>query len=365
MTSSSIADHLLGWYDRNRRELPWRSTREPYAIWVSEMMLQQTQVATVIDYYERWMRRFPTLEALASADEQAVLATWQGLGYYSRARSLLRAARIVHTEHRGRLPRTVDELRALPGIGPYTAGAIASIAYDVRAAVVDGNVIRVLSRLHALRGDPTRAPLKAELWRRAAESVPAARPGDFNQALMELGATLCTPRKPRCGDCPLAVQCRARALGLADALPELPARAAPTAVLTVAAVVFRGRRVLLTQLGPEAPRWAGMWQFPVTSPEPGESAETALVRVVRDSAGLRVRVGGLLTSIRHGVTRYRITLDAYVCAPAGGVGRAKRSRTLRWLDPDELGPLPLPAAHRKLAERLRTERTSHSERVAR
>jgi len=207
------------------------------------MMLQQTQVRTVIPYFQSWMQRFPNVRALANADESDVLHAWQGLGYYSRARNLRRAAQEMLRVHDGRVPERVAELLALPGIGPYSAGAIASIAYGHAEPLVDGNVIRVLSRLFALRGDPNKAPLKAELWARARALVPAEAPGDFNQSLMELGATVCTPRAPRCAACPLASHCQALARDLVETLPELPKRSKATPVHVVSAIAMRGGRV--------------------------------------------------------------------------------------------------------------------------
>jgi A/G-specific adenine glycosylase len=236
-----VRDRLLSWYDRNRRDLPWRRTRDPYAIWVSEVMLQQTQVKTVLGRYEDFLRRFPTLHALARARESDVLHAWQGLGYYSRARRLMSAARAIVERHDGRMPADRESLLLLPGVGEYSAGAVASIAFGERVPVVDGNVIRVLTRLFALAGDPGRAPLKARLWKLAAELVSHERPGDFNQALMELGATVCTPREPACERCPLARQCLGRERGKATSLPELPARARATEVRVAAAVVRRGK----------------------------------------------------------------------------------------------------------------------------
>jgi A/G-specific adenine glycosylase len=237
-SAERVRRRLLDWYGRSRRDLPWRRVRDPYAIWVSEVMLQQTRVATVIPYYERFLARFPTLTALARAEESEVLAAWQGLGYYRRARALHRGARAVAADHGGSLPRDLEGLRAIPGIGPYTAGAIASIAFDTPAPVVDGNVTRVLCRLYALGGDPAKNPLRAELWRRAAQLVPAARASDFNQALMELGATVCTPRAPRCDECPLRRACLARSHGSAEALPEKKRRLPTVAVRASAGVVL-------------------------------------------------------------------------------------------------------------------------------
>jgi A/G-specific adenine glycosylase len=347
---NDVARRLLAWYRRERRDLPWRRTRDPYAIWVSEVMLQQTQVKTALPYYERWIRRFPNVRALAAAGEDDVLQLWQGLGYYSRAKSLLRGARAVVERHGGELPKDVELLRALPGIGPYSAGAIASIAFGLREPVVDGNVRRVLCRLRALRGDPTRAPLAREIWRIAAELVDGASPGDFNQALMELGATVCTPRQPRCDVCPLARQCVARSHGDVERLPETPPRRASTPVHMVAAIVFRGSRVLVEKLAHDAPRWAGMWQFPATEVARRESAEQALRRAVREAAGIEIDVREKATVVRHSVTRYRITLDAYRCRAARG--RTRAGGLVRWIEPREISALALPSAHRALAERL-------------
>ncbi len=337
---------LLRWYDRTRRELPWRETRDPYAIWVSEVMLQQTQVKTVIPYFQRWLARFPGVRELSRAEEADVLHAWQGLGYYSRARALKRAAELVVERHGGRLPSKSSELTALPGIGPYSAGAIASIAYGERVPVVDGNVIRVLTRVFALRGDPAKAPLKRELWRRAEELVPAARPGDHNQALMELGATVCVPEKPRCAECPLSKQCRGFASGLAARLPELAPRPKPTQVPMAAAVVKRRGRVAVVQLSASAPRWAGMWLFPAVELAAGEPAERGAERALFENAGLRATAAQKLGTVRHSVTRYRITLEVYECRASSA--QASSPGPL-WASAAELEGLAMPAAHRRIA----------------
>ena len=318
------------------------------------MMLQQTQVATVIPYFRAWMERFPDVAALARAAESDVLHAWQGLGYYSRARNLRLAAQEMLRVHDGRVPEQVSALLALPGIGPYSAGAIASIAYGQREPLVDGNVIRVLCRLYALRGDPNRAPLKTQLWQLARELVPEQSPGDFNQALMELGATVCTPRSPRCSACPLASQCQALERQLVDSLPELPARVKPTAVHMVAAVATRAGRVLVTRLLPDAPRWAGMWLFPSVEVEANETAEAALLRALRSSVGLsseRADIGPIVCVVRHTVTRFRITLDAHRLN-VRGVAKPLTVAELAWKRADELSELAMPKAHRAIAERL-------------
>jgi A/G-specific adenine glycosylase len=351
----SIAPVLVAWYRRARRDLPWRRTRDPYAIWVSEVMLQQTQVKTALPYYERWMRRFPTVHALARASEDEVLHAWQGLGYYSRARSLLNGARQVVLRHEGRLPQDVSALRELPGIGPYSAGAIASIAHRKREPAVDGNVKRVLCRLHALRGDPDRAPLAQELWQRARDLLATASvcPSDTNQALMELGAMLCTPRDPRCDVCPVASLCRARARGIVAELPRPPARAPIEKVRMAAAVVFRRGRVLVVRVPDDALRWAGMWQFPAAVVDEHETPERAASRAVRDVSGLAVAAEQLATVVRHSVTRHRITLEVYRCRAGGGPARAVSASAIAWLRRGELGARALPSAHRKIADRIR------------
>jgi A/G-specific adenine glycosylase len=354
-TARAIGRALLAWYAEHRRDLPWRKSLDPYAVWVSEMMLQQTQVATVIPYFERWMARFPDVAALARADESEVLHAWQGLGYYSRARNLQRAAACIVAQHSGRVPDAVEVLRALPGIGPYSAGAIASIAYGKAEPLVDGNVIRVLTRLFALRGDPNRQALKSEIWARARALVPAQAPGDFNQALMELGATVCSPRAPRCGVCPLSKPCQARTQDLVELLPELPARAKATAVHMVAAIATRAGRVLLTKLGADAPRWSGMWLFPNSEVLRDETPERAVQRALVSAAGVTGKPSGIVCVVRHTVTRFRITLDAYRVIELAGSARALAVAEVAWKKPTELGELAMPKAHRAIAERLLSE----------
>lgn len=350
--SPTLARDLLRWYDVHKRDLPWRHTGDPYAVWVSEVMLQQTQVATVRGYYERWMKRFPTLAALAKAPEDDVLHAWQGLGYYSRARNLQKGAKAVVADHGGQVPRTVTELRTLPGVGPYSAGAIASIAHGERAAIVDGNVVRVLCRFFGLRGDPTRAPLKAELWRLAEAAVPETRPGDFNQAMMELGATVCLPRNARCDECPLARTCVARKGKIVDELPELPKRRTTIDVPRAAAVVFRSDRVLVVRARDDAPRWPGMWQFPSSDVARRESASETAERAVRDTVGLAVNVGELAFTVRHSVTHHRITLDVFRAVSREGAPGEVECSEVAWKRPTELPALAMPSAHRQIARWL-------------
>jgi len=350
-----IRRELVAWFATEQRDLPWRGAPEPYAVWVSEMMLQQTQVATVIPFFQRWMARFPTLEALAVADEQDVLHAWQGLGYYSRARNLLRGAREVMERYNGHVPSNLEQLLALPGIGRYTAGAIASIAYNVPAPIVDGNVIRVLSRLFALRGDPAKTPLKGRLWELAEALIPPRGAREFNPALMELGATICTPVAPKCSSCPVAAVCAGRALGIHEALPETAARARVTAIRMAAALVRQSASVLLVQRNADEARWAGMWQFPNTELLPGETASDAARRAVVEAVGVTVAPRGQVTEVRHSVTRYRITLEVFDCLQRAGEPVALGCQDWRWVPLPELVRFALPKAHRTIADRVLRE----------
>ena len=311
-------------------------------------MLQQTQVKTVLGYYERWMQRFPSVKALAVAEEADVLHAWQGLGYYSRARRLLAGARAVPERHGGELPRDVDALLALPGIGPYSAGAIASIAFGQAAPIVDGNVVRVLCRLLALRGDPARAPLKQELWRLARELVPSDKPGELNQSLMELGAMICTPTSPRCPECPVREQCQGLAQGIERELPELAKRGAPTELRTAAAYVREGERVLLRQMPADAARWAGLWVLPFVELEAGETAESGAERALAELGALGT-ASSLLRQARHTITRFRITLSVVACELAGG---STLRSGLGLFDPAQVQRLALPSVHARLLRAL-------------
>lgn len=349
---SRVRHALLTWYQAHRRKLPWRAHNDPYAIWVSEVMLQQTQVATVEPYYRRWLAAFPNVRALAAASESQVLQLWQGLGYYSRARSLHRGARHVVAEG-GELPRSAEALRRLPGIGPYTAGAIASIAFGLDEPLVDGNVIRVLTRLFALPGDPRKAAVQKQLWAIARQLLPTGHAGDFNQALMELGALRCTPRRPLCGQCPVAAQCRARALDEVERFPELSKRPAITPVSHTAAIAERAGRLLVAQLRADAPRWGGLWLFPTVEQSADESPAQAAQRALSQFASLRSSTANPLHTITHSVTRYKITLTLCACQDVKGTTRRTDAcAELRWLELDALTELAMPAPQRKLAEWL-------------
>jgi A/G-specific adenine glycosylase len=342
-----FARRLLRWYDRNRRLLPWRTTPgsaealDPYHVLLSESMLQQTQVATVIPYFHRFLARLPTLHALAHADEQEVLRLWQGLGYYSRARNLHATARIVLRDFGGQMPGNVADLVQLPGIGRYTAGAIASIAFGKRAPILDGNVQRVLCRLDCVQTDPRDRQTQQALWQRAEEILPGKRIGDFNSALMELGATVCTPRTPQCLSCPVREHCQAFAAGVQEQIPA-PKKTPPTPLIRRRTWCIRsGDRWLIEQRPPRG-RWAGMWQFVTTPLEQGMDETMLPVRTTPPQ---------LLGTIAHALTHRRYQFEVYVCEARGR--KPRNSAPRRWVTLIELGEFPLPRPHVKIVELLR------------
>ena len=341
---------LLGWFHRRKRDLPWRRTRDPYRIWLAEIMLQQTRVATVVPYYRRFLRRFPTLGALAGARSEQVLRLWAGLGYYSRARHLHRAAKEIVARHGGRFPREFEAALRLPGIGRYTAAAVLSIAYGLPEAVLDGNVARVLARLRGLRGD-LRAPRRWKQLQSTAQGllVPAAA-GDWNQAMMELGATVCTPRSPRCGACPVSRWCRAYELGIAEQLPSARRKRAPVKLSLAAAVLLdRQGRTLVLKAGKrdstkeDAALFSRMWQFPAV--RVSNHAEQELRRHLRASLGLEGTELVELRAARHSVTYREITLAPFLLR----VERLPRLPGARMPLLAALDRLPVSSATRKIA----------------
>jgi A/G-specific adenine glycosylase len=342
----ALRARLLAWYHAERRDLPWRRTRDPYAIWISESMLQQTRVDTVLPYYQRFLARFPDVASLAGAELEEVLGLWTGLGYYSRARNLHRAARLLVSRHAGRLPDDAAALRALPGIGPYTAGAVASIAFDREEPVVDGNVARVLARLHGIRDEIGGAAARRLLWREAAALARGPFPGALNQALMELGATLCTPRAPRCPASPLARDCDARRAGDAESLPRKARRAAQREVEAVAGLVLRRGRALAVQR-PESGLLAGLWELPGGELEAGESARRAIAPRLRERVGLRVAGARPLGAVEHVFTHLRLRLHVFHCGEAQGRVCLRGPAAHRWLAPEALRALPQGGPTRK------------------
>lgn len=354
MNEALIRSRLLAWYAHNRRDLPWRNESDPYRIWVAEVMLQQTQVATVIPYYGRFLARFPDLAALAAASLTETLKAWEGLGYYARARNLHKAAAEITAQHGGQLPTTYAELRRLPGFGDYTAGAVASIAFGRAVPAVDGNARRVLARLFAIEEDIRRSGTMRRLRQLAAKLVDPDRPGDWNQALIELGALVCRPHTPQCPLCPLAELCRARLQGREHTLPhKSPAKKLPHYDVT-AAVIRRGERMLIAQRPPEG-MLGGLWEFPGGKQEAGESLAQCLRREIREELGIEIEVGPPLTTIRHSYTHFKITLHAFYCRLLRGEPQPLEVADWRWVCLEELDAFPFPRTDLQIIAALRQD----------
>lgn len=351
----TLQERLLAWFAAEQRPLPWRQTYAPYEVWISEIMLQQTQMERATSYFERWMRRFPDVQALAAADEEEVLKYWEGLGYYSRARNLHRAARELVEQRQGHLPQKPEELRALPGVGPYTAAAVASLAFNRDVPVVDANVERVLARLFDLDAPVKERQTARRIRELAGGLLPKGRARDFNQAFMELGALVCS-KKPGCERCPLTAHCESLRLGIAHERP-VPAKSKEITPLEVATgLLFHQGRVLI-QKRPLGGVWPGLWEFPGGRVEPGERPEDAVVRELMEETGLAVRVTRSLGLIRHAYTTYRVRLNCYaleVAQECSGMPEAALHAATenRWLRLDELEGLAFPAGHRKLIDWL-------------
>jgi A/G-specific adenine glycosylase len=338
---------LLAWFSKRKRDLPWRRTKDPYRIWLSEIMLQQTRVAVVVPYYESFLLRFPDMQSLARARAEAVLSHWAGLGYYSRAENMLRAAQEIDARHAGRFPSDHEAALALPGIGRYTAAAVLSIAYEKPLAVLDGNVARVLARLGAVRGD-LRAP---ELWRKledtAQQLLARKTPGDWNQAMMELGATICLPKSPKCAECPVAPWCQARKLGIAELLPDTKKKRAPVQVTLAAAVLLdpRGRTLLVRRPGDDGALFSRMWQFPAI--ETSTNASLNLAQHLKEVFKVKVKGEQMipLKSARHTVTFREIRLESLLIR----VERLPKIAGARTPFLGRFGKLPVSSATRKIA----------------
>jgi A/G-specific adenine glycosylase len=347
-----IQERLLAWSRAHRRDLPWRDERDPYRIWVSEVMLQQTQAKTVIPYYRRFLSRFSTLRSLAEADLDEVLKVWEGLGYYARARNLHRTARRVVEDHGGQLPADRDALLALPGIGPYTVGAILSLAFGQDAAVLDGNVRRVLSRLFAIDDDPRSAATRKRLWSLAEALLPPGQAGPFNEALMDLGATVCTARDPRCGECPLSEVCQGYQEGNPEKYPaRVQRRPLPHYDIAVG-VIWRGDQLLISKRHTDG-LLGGLWEMPGGKRESGETLQECLVREVQEELGIEIAVGDLLMTVRHAYTHFRVTLHVFHCRYLSGQPQPLDCADWRWVRLDQLNDFAFPAANRRILAALR------------
>ncbi len=351
--ASKFEDTLLDWYQTQARSLPWRDQQEPYLVWVSEVMLQQTRVETVIPYYERWMMRFPTIDTLAQASQQEVLSEWEGLGYYSRARNLHRAAQIICSEYEGQLPQDVNQLLTLPGIGRYTAGAIASIAFGKDEPVLDGNVRRVLARVFDVR-EPARSTIgEKHLWQLAEGNLPRGKAGDYNQALMELGALICTPRQPRCEACPLGTICLAYSLGVQEERPvKQPKPPLPQHVVS-SAIIQKNQRVLIVQRPPDG-LLGGMWEFPGGKVEPGEDLVMGLKREICEELGVDIEVGSPIGIYQHAYTHFRITLHAFLCELNGSQPQTLFHDQIAWSPIPSLHEYPMGKIDRQISNALQS-----------
>lgn len=352
-TLQSLRQSLLDWYRQQGRVLPWRQTRDPYAIWVSEIMLQQTQVKTVLPYYQRWLKQFPEVFALAEADQQQVLKAWQGLGYYSRARNLHRAAQQIVQEHQGRFPDQLDLVLKLPGIGRTTAGGILSAAFDQPTAILDGNVKRVLARLTALRV-PT-AQAQRQLWDLSEALLDRASPRDFNQALMDLGATVCTPRRPDCGSCPWASVCEAHLHNLQWSLPMREAAAPLPHKLIGVAVIWNEQGQILIDKRPQKGLLGGLWEFPGGKLEPEETVAECIRREIREELGIEIDVGDRLITVEHAYTHFKVTLMVHHCRHCSGEPQPIECDEVRWVTLEEIDRYPFPKANLQIIAALRQQ----------
>ena len=350
---------LLNWYDDHKRSMPWRETDDPYRIWVSEIMLQQTRVDTVRDYYPRFLEAFPTVEALAEADRDEVLKYWEGLGFYARARHLHEAAQTVVEEYDGTVPDTMEAIRALKGIGPYTAAAVLSIAHDAPHAVLDGNVTRVLTRVFAVEEDATSTTAQRELRRLANDLLLPERPGDFNQALMELGALVCTPSTPLCDRCPLQSVCRAHEAGTEEDYPITP-ESEPVPHHDIAVGLVFDDDQLLIQRRPDEGLLGGLWEFPGGKQEDDESMEAACRRELKEELGIDVAVDDLFYTLSHAYSHFKITLHAFRCHIDDGTPEAREGQPFKWVDLDELDDYAFPRANRRLIEELERRQSEPS-----
>lgn len=352
MTRRDLAQLLLNWYNINARDLPWRGNPDPYCIWISEIMLQQTRVETVIPYYTRWIKRFPNIASLAGATQQEVLSAWEGLGYYGRARNLHRTAQIISHSLGGKLPADRQALLRLPGIGRYTAGAIASIAFDLDEPTLDGNIRRVLARVFDV-DIPVRSPAGERLlWQLAASHLPAGKAGIYNQALMDLGASVCLPAQPACAGCPVAELCLARQRGLQHLRPvPSPRRTLPHHNVS-AAIILRAGKVLIAQR-PENGLLGGLWEFPGGKQEPGEDLETCLQRELCEELGVSVHVKEQFGCYSHAYTHFKVTVYAFFCdlQPDAQPG-ALQVADLRWSSPSSLESFPMGKIDRQIAREL-------------
>jgi len=346
-----LRTRLRTWYDADSRELPWRQTGDPYRIWVSEIMLQQTQVITVIDYYQRFIAAFPSIEHLAAAPQARVLKLWEGLGYYARARNLHKGACEIVSRHGNGFPRDLSEIRRIPGVGAYTAAAIASIAFSEKVAVVDGNVSRVLCRTLRFSGDPRSSSGVKILTEAAQMLLDPDAPGEHNQAMMELGALICNPRSPACGRCPVETLCAARSAGEVKLYPLKRSSKSKPHRNIAAALIWKGDLLLIARR-PENGLLGGLWEFPGGKIEKNETPQQAVGREVLEETGLKVKVKDLFQTVEHGYSHFSITMQVYHCEYLSGSPQPYGCTDVRWVRVAELDDFAFPKANRIIIDRL-------------
>jgi A/G-specific adenine glycosylase len=352
MTADSFSDPLIEWYQTHKRDLPWRDTSEPYNIWVSEIMLQQTRVDTVIPYYHRFLEAFPSVFELAKADQQQVLKLWEGLGYYSRGRNLHHAAQQVVEKYNGDVPSSYKEITSLKGIGPYTASAILSIAYQKKYAVVDGNVVRVVTRFNGITSDIRKSSVKKEVQAFMDDAVPELNPGDFNQAVMELGATVCTPSNPDCGSCPLQTDCKAWNTAQTDTIPyKSPAKKIPHHQIAVGIIVNENDEVLIS-LRPQDSMLGGLWEFPGGKQEKGESLSETLRRELKEELDVETEIFDKFKELKHAYSHFKITMHAFWCRIKKGTPKPHSSDQLKWVHLSNIDHFPFPKANKSIISDL-------------
>jgi A/G-specific adenine glycosylase len=344
-------DDLLTWYKRQQRDLPWRNSNDPYAIWVSEIMLQQTRVETVIPYFNRWMRSYPDVYALASASRQDVLSHWEGLGYYRRAHNLHRAAQQVVDEYDGAIPSDIDDLKSLPGIGDYTAAAITALAFERDALALDGNLRRVLSRLFDRTENPRSLKGERILRELGNQYLPSGSASEFNQALMDLGATICKPRNPACSECPLQDSCLAFQRGVQEQRPVKVRRHPTPSVHAAAAVIIENGAVLIGRR-PEEKLLGGLWEFPGGKQEPDERLEDCLKREIMEELGVEILVGEKLGTFEHAYSHFAISVHAFACQRLKGDPQLHDHTALKWVQLLDLPDYPMGKVDRRIAEML-------------
>ncbi len=359
MAAIPFGRQIVNWYQLHRRALPWRERSDEYAVWVSEIMLQQTRVEAVIPYYEDWMARFPTIKDLAAASQQEVLAQWEGLGYYSRARNLHRAAIIVMARHGGVLPRDLDGLLTLPGIGNYTAGAIASIVFGLDVPAVDGNVKRVLARVFNVADAVDTRAGERRIWELAGERLPSGKASEYNQGLMELGARICKPRNPLCDECPVNKDCQAYALGNQAERPVRKPKAAIPLHYLAAAIIRTGDSVILRKR-PQEGLLGGMWEYPnvrIVERGSGEAAPRRLRESVAEELGLQIQVDSQVAELKHAYTHFRVNLKAYHCRLLPESARLRERRSSRLVPLNKLGDYPMGKLDRQISQQVSKEIT--------